>query len=83
MFKKSYIYFFWSISNTFRIIYNYSFFPIVKEGRLHIFADWAYVIKNSICNNLGIDILKPNTCVGENNLVFNKIVGLRDSWAKK
>lgn len=62
------IFYFWKSG----IIYNYSLYPIVKEERLHIFADWAYVIKNSICNNLGIDILKPNTCVGENNLVFNK-----------
>jgi len=61
------IFYFWKSG----IIYNYSFFPIVKEGRLHIFADWAYVIKNGICNNLGFDILKPNACYGKDNTAFN------------
>ena len=49
---STFIFYFWKSG----IIYNYSFFPIVKEGQLHIFADWAYVIKNGICNNLGFDI---------------------------
>jgi len=61
------IFYFWKSE----IIYNYSFFPIVKEGRLHIFADWAYVIKNGICNRLGFDILKPNACYGKDNTAFN------------
>ena len=53
------------------IFYSHSFFPVVKEGRLHIFADWAYVIKNGICNRLGFDILKPNACYGKDNTAFN------------
>ena len=64
---STFIFYFWKSG----IIYNYSFFPIVKEGRLHIFADWAYVIKNGICNNLGFDILKPNVCYGKDNTAFN------------
>ena len=64
---STFIFYFWKSG----IIYNYSFFPIVKEGQLHIFADWAYVIKNGICNRLGFDILKPNVCYGKDNTAFN------------
>ena len=55
------------------ILYSHSLFPIVKEGRLHIFADWAWVIKNGICKNLGFDILYSNTCplFGKDNFHFN------------
>jgi hypothetical protein len=58
----------------FGIIYSHSLFPIVKEGRLHIFADWAWVIKNGICNNLGFDIFKSyDACplFGKDNFIFN------------
>ena len=66
---STFIFYFWKSG----IIYDYSFFPIVKEGRLHIFADWAYVIKNGICKNLGFDILYSNTCplFGKDNFHFN------------
>jgi len=66
---STFIFYFWKSG----IIYNYSFFPIVKEGRLHIFADWAWVIKNGICKNLGFDILYSNTCplFGKDNFHFN------------
>jgi len=56
------------------IVYSHSFFPIVKEGRLHIFADWAWVIKNGICKNLGFDIFKSyDACplFGKDNFIFN------------
>ena len=55
------------------IIYSHSLFPIVKEGRLHIFADWAWVIKNGICKNLGFDIFYSNECplFGKDNFHFN------------
>ena len=55
------------------ILYSYSLFPIVKEGRLHIFADWAWVIKNGICRNLGFDIFNSNACplFGKDNFIFN------------
>ena len=55
------------------IIYSHSLFPIVKEGRLHIFADWAWVIKNGICKNLGFDIFYLNECplFGKDNFHFN------------
>jgi hypothetical protein len=38
-------------------------FILSQEGRLHIFADWAYIIKNTICNNLGFDIFKSHECM--------------------
>ena len=55
------------------ILYSHSLFPIVKEGRLHIFADWAWVIKNGICKNLGFDIFSSNTCplFEKDNFIFN------------
>ena len=55
------------------IFYSHSLFPIVKEGRLHIFADWAWVIKNGICKNLGFDVFYSNTCplFGKDNFIFN------------
>ena len=56
------------------IFYSHSLFPIVKEGRLHIFADWAWVIKNGICKNLGFDIFKLyDACplFGKDNFIFN------------
>ncbi len=56
------------------VIYSHSLFPIVKEGRLHIFADWAWVIKNGICKNLGFDIFKSyDSCplYGKDNFIFN------------
>ena len=57
------------------ILYSHSLFPIVKEGRLHIFADWAWVIKNSICGNLGFDIFNSNACPlwGKDNFIFKGI----------
>ena len=54
----------------FGILYSHSLFPIVKEGRLHIFADWAWVIKHGICKNLGFDIFKSNACIGKDNFIF-------------
>ncbi len=65
------IFYFWKSG----IIYSYSLYPIVKEGRLHIFADWAYIIKNTICNNLGFDIFKSHDACplfGKDNVIFNK-----------
>ena len=55
------------------IFYSHSLFPIVKEGRLHIFSDWAWLIKNCICKNLGFDIFYSNECplFGKDNFHFN------------
>jgi hypothetical protein len=56
------------------IIYSHSLFPIVKEGRLHIFADWAWVIKNGICINSGFDIFNSHDACplfGKDNFIFN------------
>ena len=53
------------------ILYSYSLIPIIKEGRLHIFADWGWVIKHGICENLGFDVFKSNACIGKDNHNFN------------
>ena len=46
------------------ILYSYSFNPIVSDGRLHIFADWAAMIKLNICHNkFGINVFYDNSCV--------------------
>ena len=53
------------------IIYSYSLIPIIKEGRLDIFADWGWVIKHGICENLGFDVFKSNACIGKDYHNFN------------
>jgi len=45
------------------ILYSHSLFPIVKEGRLHIFADWAMPVKLAICHKLGFNIFYPSSCM--------------------
>ena len=50
------------------ILYSYSLYPVVKEERLHIFADWATPIKLAICNKLGFDVYHSSKCL---NYPFN------------
>ena len=45
------------------ILYSYSLYPVIKEERLHIFADWATPIKLGICHRLGFDVFYPSSCV--------------------
>ena len=52
------IFFLWK----FGILYSYSLSPIVKEGRLHIFADWAFLIKLGVCHRAGFDIYYSSSC---------------------
>ena len=52
------IFFLWK----FGILYSYSLFPIVKEDRLHIFADWAFLIKLGVCHRAGFDIYYSSSC---------------------
>jgi len=40
-----FIFFLWKSG----ILYSHSLFPVIKEDRLHIFADWATPIKLAIC----------------------------------
>ena len=52
------IFFLWK----FGILYSYSLSPIVKEGRLHIFVDWAFLIKLGVCHRAGFEIYYPSSC---------------------
>ena len=52
------IFFLWK----FGIIYSHSLFPVVKEDRLHIFADWAFLIKLGVCHRAGFEIYYPSSC---------------------
>ena len=58
------IFFLWK----FGILYSHSLSPVVKEGRLHVFADWAMPIKLAVCHKLGFDIFYPSPCI---NYPFN------------
>ena len=58
------IFFLWK----FGILYSHSLSPVVKEGRLHVFADWAMPIKLAVCHKLGFDIFYPSSCI---NYPFN------------
>ena len=53
------IFFLWK----FGILYSHSLFPVIKENRLHIFADWAIPIKSAICYELGFNVFHPNSCL--------------------
>ena len=54
------IYYLWKLG----ILYSYSFFPVVSDGRLHVFPDWAAMVKLNICHNkLGINVFYNNPCV--------------------
>ena len=55
------IFFLWK----FGILYSYSLSPIVKEGRLHIFADWAFLIKLGVCHRAGFEIYYPSSCLDQ------------------
>ena len=58
------IFFLWK----FGILYSHSLFPVVKEGRLHIFADWAMPIKLAMCHKLGFNVFYTSSCL---NYPFN------------
>lgn len=45
------------------ILYSHSLFPVIKENRLHIFADWAMPVKLAICHKLGFNIFYPSSCM--------------------
>ena len=54
------IYYLWKLG----ILYSYSLFPVVSDGRLHVFPDWAAMIKLNICHNkFGINVFYNNSCV--------------------
>ena len=50
------------------IFYSHSLFPVIKEDRLHIFADWATPIKLAICHKSGFNVFYPSACL---NYPFN------------
>ncbi len=52
------IYYLWK----FGILYSHSLFPVVKEGRLHIFGDWTGLMKISECYKYGVNVYLPNDC---------------------
>ena len=52
------IYYLWK----FGILYNYSLRPSITDGKLNIFADWAAMIKLSICHKFGFNVYYPNEC---------------------
>ena len=57
---SSFIYYLWKLG----ILYSYSVTPVVSEGRLHVFPDWAAMVKLNICHNkLGINVFYNNPCV--------------------
>ena len=58
------IFFLWK----FGILYSHSLFPVIKENRLHIFADWAMPIKLAICHKSGFNVFYPSSCL---NYPFN------------
>ena len=55
------IYYLWK----FGILYSHSLFPVVKEGRLHIFVDWAFLIKLGVCHRAGFEIYYPSSCLDQ------------------
>ena len=61
---SSFIYYLWK----FGILYSHSLSPVVKEGRLHVFADWAMPIKLAICHKSGFNVFYPSACL---NYPFN------------
>ena len=64
------VYFLWKLD----ILYSYSLRPIVSDGRLHIFADWAYLIKLNICHNkFEINVFYNNPCVLDGILDYGNI----------
>ena len=50
------------------ILYSYSLSPVIKENRLHVFADWATPIKLAVCHKLGFNVFYPSSCL---NYPFN------------
>ena len=52
------IFFLWK----FGILYSHSLSPVVKEGRLHVFADWALIPKLGICHKAGFNIYYISSC---------------------
>jgi len=46
----------------FGVLYSHSLYPVIKENRLHIFVDWAFLIKLGICHRAGFDIYFPSSC---------------------
>ena len=58
------IFFLWKLG----FLYSHSLSPVIKEGRLHIFADWATPIKLAICHKLGFNVFYPSSCL---NYPFN------------
>ena len=54
-----FIYYLWK----FGILYSYSLHPSVSDGKLFIFADWAAMIKLSLCNKLGFNVFNKNECI--------------------
>ena len=61
---SSFIYYLWKLG----ILYSYSFYPVVSDGRLHVFADWAAPIKLAVCHKSGFNVLYPSECL---NYPFN------------
>ena len=59
-----FIFFLWKSG----ILYSHSLFPVIKEDRLHIFADWATPIKLAICHKSGFNVFYPSECL---NYPFN------------
>jgi len=58
------IYYLWKLG----ILYSYSLFPVVSDGRLHVFLDWATPIKLAICYKSGFNVFYPSSCL---NYPFN------------
>ena len=55
---SSFIYYLWKLG----ILYSHSLYPVIKEGRLHIFVDWAFLIKLGACYRAGFEIYYPSSC---------------------
>ena len=55
------IFFLWKLG----VLYSHSFYPVVKENRLHVFVDWAFLIKLGICHRAGFDIYYPSSCLDQ------------------
>ena len=58
------IFFLWKLG----FLYSHSLSPVIKEGRLHIFTDWATPIKLAICHQSGFNVFYPSSCL---NYPFN------------
>ena len=58
------IFFLWKLG----FLYSHSLSPVIKEGRLLIFADWATPIKLAICHQSGFNVFYPSSCL---NYPFN------------